>query len=251
MRNLTIFLAILFSSVLSCFAQDKLAGYWDKGNDFYNKKIYDSAAYYFEQIASLKPQKAEVYYNLGNTYYRLNKIGPAVLNYERALKIDPDHKAAKDNLMLTQNRISNNIQTSGEIFFLKWWNSITRPNKSTTWAITALVIFTLIIVVMLLRKFNTQFGPSIPVQTIFILGVLWIWFITIAIIAANKMIQKTGAVVMQNETPLMNNELKGKPITQIPEGTTITILSDKDTWVEVRIPDGRVGMIQQNLIEKI
>src|ERR1700679_3139368 len=104
---------ILVIILLSCFRSMAVESYnvqWQKGTTFYAQKQYDSAAIYFEQIAALKPQNAEVYYNLGNTYYRLNKIAPAVLNYQRALQINPDYKDAKDNLALTETRISNHVQ---------------------------------------------------------------------------------------------------------------------------------------------
>ena len=251
MRNLII-VAIFFTAFsLPCVAEVNYSASWDKGNDYYHKKIYDSAAYYFEQIAALKPARADVYYNLGNTYYRLNKIGPAVLNYERALKIDPNYKEAKDNLLLTQIRINNHIQMVGDIFFVNWWNSMTRQDKATTWAVVAFIAFLLIIAGLFLRRFNKPIGSHIPVQSIFILGIFWLFSIILAIIASNKSVLPTNAVVMQNETPLMNTDLIGKPITIIPEGTTVAIISDKGRWLEVRLPDGRTGYLQGNLVEKI
>ncbi len=238
MRKTIVIASILFSFTLACFGQDQISVLWQKGNDYYTKKIYDSAVICFEQIAALKPHKADVYYNLGNTYYRLNKIGPAVLNYERALKIDPYNKEAKDNLILTQNRIANHIQSVNDIFFVNWWDSITHPIKASSWSIFALVVFIAIIVVSLLRRFNNSIGSKLPVQLFFILGFVWLCTIVIAIVSSIKMVQNTGGVVMQNETPLMNIDLKGKPITQLPEGTKVNIVDEKDAWVEVRIPEG-------------
>src|SRR5580698_2386656 len=119
--------------LISCFRSIAVGNYntqWQKGTAFYQQMQYDSAAYYFEQVAALKPQNAEVYYNLGNTYYRLNKIPQAVLNYERALRINPEHKDANENLLLTQNRIINRIQPANEIFFITWWQAVTRQDKA-------------------------------------------------------------------------------------------------------------------------
>ena len=94
--------------------------WWQKGNKFYAQKQYDSAAYYYEKLAVQKPKDAVLYYNLGNSYYKLNDIGLAVLNYERALHLDPGYKDAEDNLILTQSRIANRIQGSEDIFFVRW-----------------------------------------------------------------------------------------------------------------------------------
>src|SRR5947199_7094884 len=115
-RFLTFFLARITAS-LHCLAAGDQNTLWQKGNAAYQLKQYDSALYYYEQLAAQKPRNAEIYYNIGNTYYRLNRIGHAVLNYQRALKIDPGYKEAKDNLLLAQGRISNNIHDAGNIFF--------------------------------------------------------------------------------------------------------------------------------------
>src|SRR5581483_6057858 len=115
MKKLFAISAIIISGSLHGLAAGNYSTQWQKGTAFYQQMQYDSAAYYFEQVAALKPQNAEVYYNLGNTYYRLNKIALAVLNYQRALHINPDYKEAKDNLALTESRISNHIQPASDI----------------------------------------------------------------------------------------------------------------------------------------
>ena len=241
---------LLILTGLTGFAGERGDALWQKGNDCYNRKTFDSAVYYYEQIANQHPHNSELFYNLGNAYYRLNKIAPAVLNYERALKIEPGMTDANENLQLTQNRIRNHIQDAGEIFFLKWWNSMTHPSKSGTWAVTAMIIFLLIIAALAMRRFM-KLSFEVPVQVAWILGLLWVWFMTLAVTAASRSCAHTDAVVMQNETPLLNTAMQGKSITQLPEGTTIAIIDEKENWLQVRIPDGRVGWLQSDQIEKI
>ena len=236
---------------ISALADDHTAANWQKGNDCYARKAYDSAAYFFEQIAALKPINAEVYYNLGNTYYRLNKIGPAVVNYERALKISPSMQNAAENLALTENRITNHIQVVNEIFFVKWWNNMTHPTHASAWSVAALIIFLLMLLTIGLRRLKPGMANQFPIQIVFVLGFFWLCTITMALIVSARAAHHDAAVVMQNDSPLMPPDLHSKPITQLPEGTTIEVLDEKDSWVEVRIPDGRVGWMQLSLIEKI
>jgi len=250
MRKNYLISAIILLSCIRSMAVGNYNAQWQKGLSFFQQMQYDSAAYYFEQIAALKPQNAEVYYNLGNTYYRLNKIAPAVLNYERALQINPEYKEAKDNLTLTQNRISNHIQPIGDIFFIEWWHALTHPNKTTAWSVAALITFVLIILVMLARRFQKA-GSSIPVQLQGVLSFVCVCFLVLAFAAAKNAQQPSGAVVMENDAPLMNNEQKGKPLSLIPEGTTVKIMDEKVGWVEVSLPDGRSGWLQASLINKI
>lgn len=251
MRKTYLITAIILISCVHCMAAgNSYNTQWQKGTDFYQQMRYDSAQYYFEQIAALKPQNAEVYYNLGNTYYRLNKIGLAVLNYQRALHINPDFKDAKDNLALTESRINNHIPTTGNVFFIDWWHTITHANRTGAWSVAALITFVLIILAMLGRRYLKS-EKKIPVQVPGILGFICVCFLVLAFSAARNSQEADEAVVMQNDAPLMNAEHKGKPLALVPEGTTVKILDEKAGWVEVSLPDGRSGWLQENLTDKI
>jgi hypothetical protein len=244
---------LLFIIPLAFFALTGIAAdqnnLWKAGNAYYEQKQYDSAAYYFEQIAALKPQNATVYYNLGNAYYRLNKVAPAILNYERALRIAPDHQQAKDNLALAQSRIPNRILPVGDIFFVRWWQSLTGADMASIWAVMALVFFAIIVAIAFFRRF--QKNRSIPVQLQGVLGFLCFCSLVLAFGAAKRSTAHDAAVVMENDAPLMNGEQKGKPLVLVPEGTTVKILNEKGGWIEVSLPDGRIGWLQKDLIDKI
>ena len=253
MKKLIFIFTILLSGSINLVAAGAIDNsyFWKKGNEFYRSKLYDSAVFYYEQIAAKRPINADVYYNLGNTYYKLNKIGMAVLNYERALKINPEYKEAKENLLLTQTRIGNKVTAINDIFFIIWWNSITRADRAGFWAIAAAFIFIITIARLLLKRFNNSVGLQLPVQLPFITGFIWVCVFIIALVAANKRMQANEAVIMLNDAPLMNNELVGKPLLLIPEGTKVVILDNKTNWVEIKLPDGSIGWVQHSIIEKI
>lgn len=222
--------------------------WWQRANGLYTQKQFDSAAYYYEKIAASEPGNAEVYYNLGNAYYRLNRIGLAVLNYERALRIDPDYKDAKENLALTQSRIANKVPDVQDIFFVSWWNSLTSPGKATAWTITCLIIFIVVLGILLLRRLNKL--NSVPPQLIGLLSLLWVVFLCFAFFSAQNAADSHEAVVMQSDAPLLNT-VQGKTQSLVPEGTTVRLSEIKGNWVEVRLPDGRTGWMQQSLLTKI
>lgn len=222
---------------------------WKKATDFYLQKQYDSAAHYYELIAASRPHNAELYYNLGNVYYRLNKIAPAVLNYERALQIDPGHKDAQDNLAITQVRISHQIAVTDDIFFVTWWHKLTSATMAGNWAAIAFVCFLVAVATFWLRRYR---GSNLPMQ---LPGVFVFFFVCAAIFglsAAANVASSHKAVISENDTPLMNyQQLKGKPAALIPEGTTVRIISDDGQWLEVRLPDSRTGWVQASQAEKV
>ena len=249
MKNPFLIIAILVLPVLQLFAADNSAAFWAKGNEFYHQKQYDSAAVYYEKIAALKSQNAELYYNLGNSYYRLNKIGSAVLNYERALQINPDYKDAQDNLLLTKSRISTHIPQANDIFFINWWEGITRSDKATNWAVWALITFLAVVALTMLMYFRKL---NIPAQIPGIIGFVWICFMVLAYFSAEKHHNSHMAVVMQNDAPLVNMEQRsGKPVSLLPEGTTVRTGAIKGDYVEITLPDGRRGWIEQSWIAKV
>lgn len=249
MRHLLVLLV-----ALSAFYRTNASGneniYWKKANLLYEQKLYDSAAYYYQQIAVKDPHNADVYYNLGNAYYRLNLIGPAVLNYEKALNINPSYKEAEDNLALTQARISNRIQPMQEIFFVQWWGRLTSGSKAGLWASVTAIIFLLVIGLLLARLFRKING--IPVQVFIALIAINILSLIFAISSAANMADSHKAVVMQNDAPIYASpSQQGKSLSLVPEGTTVEITDNKATWAEIKLPDGRMGWIERQLISPV
>ncbi len=247
-RTTLIWLLTLLS--LQCIAGDWKAD-WKKATNFYIQKKYDSAARYYEQIATTHPHNAEVYYNLGNTYYRLNRIAPAVLNYERALQTDPGHRDAQDNLAITQARISHLITPADNIFFVKWWRSITSQTQATTWAIVALVAFLLALATWWARRYTTQ-GSRLPFQLPGILGFVTVCALLLGFIAASNAKDAGKAVIFENDAPLLDAQKGGgKPAALLPEGTTVHIINEAGDWLEVRLPDSRTGWVQTSHVTKV
>lgn len=251
MKKLLVTVAICLLSVLMVAAAKQPGDHWASANSFYVQKNYDSAAAHYEQIARLAPQNATLYFNLGNTYYRLNNIPMAVLNYERALRINPDYKAAAENLALAHNRITNHIAETEDIFFVNWWHSLTSPRMADTWAIAALLLFLLVIGLQLGKLFQVNAVLQIPPQVSGIALLLCCSLLGLGYKAAANKIAHGTAVVMEQDTPLMNSTHDGKPLVLVPEGTTVKIRNEKGGWVEVNLPDGRVGWLQSSFITKI
>jgi Tetratricopeptide repeat len=248
MRNLFLITVALIAGAFHSFAGSSYGTQWKMANMLYQMRVYDSAAAYYEEIASHKPRNAELYYNLGNTYYRLNRIGPAVLNYERALRIKPDYKEAKDNLLLAQHRMSSNIPEVPDIFFVRWWDSVTAAGNATAWALSALITFLVVIVLLLLQKLKKL---STPVQLKGVLIFVFLCLIALAVFSARNSMKNSGAVVMTADAPMMKSRMTGKPLTLLPEGTIVKIKEEKGDLFQIRIPDGRTGWVQKSMVSKI
>ena len=249
MRQIAFILVLLLATNHNATAERYDAAWWRKANGYYSSRQYDSALVYFEKIAVLSPRDAVVYYNLGNTYYRLNQVGPAILNYERALHLNPSYKEAEDNLILTQSRIPNRIAGMEEIFFVRWWKALTAGSKATFWAVFSLVLFVMLIAILLLKGFRK--ATQLPQQLAPAIATIWLLTLFISIVSTARRQNSGAAVVMQNDAELLSQPEKGKVQTMVPEGTTVKWQSEIGNWVEVTLPDGREGYIRKEELAKI
>lgn len=250
MKEKLLFLLCFVVRSVSLFAADDAGVLWRHANKLYQSKQYDSAAATYEKLAAERPANSLLYYNLGNAYFRLNKVGRAVLNYERALQLNPDNKQVKDNLTLAKYRMSSQVRQVDDVFFVQWWDRSTHPAYATAWASLVFFIF-LLFVASLLARIMAQGKIMVPVQVSVLLAILWILGLAPAYFSARKNLQSDKAVVMENDTPLQAAEAKGKPLSLLPEGTTVKIRQVKDGQAEVVIPDGRTGWVSMRLMERV
>jgi tetratricopeptide (TPR) repeat protein len=223
---------------------------WKEANTCFKNKQYDSAALFYEKLTVNKPENAALYYNLGNTYYKLNKIGPAVLNYERALRIKPDYIEARENLALTHNRISNNISATPEIFFIKWWETLSNEHTNSIWSVLALLSFIVALGLLARRKYfktSLHYGAQINGFLFFAFAL----FLVMAWVSTKNVDAHTEAIIMVNDAPLTNPEQKNKTISLLPEGSKAIILNEHNGSMEIRMADGRQGWIEASLVSKI
>src|SRR5947209_3472912 len=118
-----LFLIIAFLNISLLFGQTNKELFY-KANDFYQKRDYENAAKNYESITKQGYESAEVYYNLGNCYYKTNNIPLAILNYERAIKLAPGDEDIDMNLKIANLKIIDKIEPLPPLFFKNWWTGL-------------------------------------------------------------------------------------------------------------------------------
>lgn len=240
MKQLLLNLSFLFVCI-GAFANDtSINTLWKKANDFYLQKQYDSAIVYCQSIQQQHPTNASVYYNLGNAYYRKNIVTEAVLNYERALFLNPQYKEAKENNLLAKSRIPNAIKPIKDIFFVRWWDTITASNWANTWAILSIILF-LGLAFLIFYGISKNRLHHIAPQLFIILPIINLILLFLAYIAAyNK--NNCKLAVVNSKNALINN---GKS-TSVPEATTVLITKQEGNGFLVTLPDNRTGWMRKS-----
>jgi len=112
---------------------------FDKGNQSYQKENYQEAIANYESVLASGKQSAELYFNLGNCYYKLHKIAPSIYNYEKALQLNPNDEEIKTNLDFARKMTIDDIKIVPKVGFHKLIEDFTSSYNYNTWAWIAIV----------------------------------------------------------------------------------------------------------------
>ncbi|MFI3240546.1 MAG: tetratricopeptide repeat protein [Bacteroidales bacterium] len=139
-------------SVTPASAQDLI----QKANTAYNNGEFNEAITQYQLVADSLGTSSSLFYNIGNSYYKIGELGKAILYYERALKLDPTNEDVKFNLEFVNAKIISSENKLAEANILAVIiESIKNINSSNGWAVIAIISFLLIIVAILLYIFAT------------------------------------------------------------------------------------------------
>ena len=219
----------------------------------YSKGNYVQAIKLYEELLK-KDSNSDLYYNLGNAYYRTDNITRAVINYERALLLSPADEDIRFNLQMARSKTIDKIMPQSEMFFFAWYRSLVNMMNIDSWANLALISILLTLILALVYLFSS----NILLRKIGFFGGLF--FIVLFILSNIFAFQQTselksrdGAIVIVpstvvKKTPSTNSSDQGV----IHEGTRVDIMDDTmREWKGVRLADGREGWVQTSAIEKI
>lgn len=222
-------------------------------DDEYKKENYQQAIRDYEELLK-KGASADLYFNLGNAYYRTDNITRAVLNYERALQLSPGDEDIRFNLQMARSKTIDKITPKSEMFFVTWYKSLVNLTSVDGWARTSIISIAAALVLVLCYLF----AHKVSLRKIGFYGaaILVVVFILSNIFAYEQkclLTNNTGAIVISpsaslRKTPVANSENN----TIIHEGTRLEIVDDtmKD-WKQVKLEDGREGWVQSSQIERI
>jgi tetratricopeptide (TPR) repeat protein len=205
--------------------------------------------------ALLKEGKhADVYYNLGNAYYRIEDFTHAILNYERALLLSPADGDVKFNLQMARSKTVDKIVPESEMFFVTWYHSLVNLNSVDGWARLALITLALAIVLALAYLFSSPlwmrkvgFYGAVLMVVVFLVSNLF------AYQQKSYISERRGAIIMSSAVSIKSTPAEnGTDLFVLHEGTKVVITdSSMDDWKEIRVADGKRGWIETSKIEMI
>ena len=231
-------------SILS--AQINVENIFSQANELYNKGIYIEAINNYKEIIKNDFHSAELYYNLGNAYYRLDSIASSVYYYEKALQLNPNDREIIDNLELINKTLVDEIDPITIPLIESILNSISNIFYFETWGYIS-IFFSFLIVALFLSYY---FANSSRVKRLtFVLLCISSIFMLVSLINGNKgynnYINNEYAVIYSYETDLKTEpNYRSETLFMLHEGTKIQVLENYNNWIKIRLVNGQVGYIQ-------
>lgn len=223
----------------------------------YRDQNYQESIALYEEIIAQEAANdmvsAQLYYNLGNACYRDNQLGKAILNYERALLLDPGNGDIRHNLRFAQNRTVDRIDTASDLFLSNWYRNIRNLFGSDQWAKAGIVLFILFLGCVGIYLFVSRLWVR---KSAFYTGLVLFFLVIVVNLFAfsqkKERQQRDAAIVMAGAASVnASPDANSKKLFELHEGTKVKIRNRDGNWFEIRIADGSVGWIQQENVEII
>lgn len=219
----------------------------------YQKGNYQQAIRDYEEILK-NGESAEIYFNLGNAYYRTDNITKAVLNYERARLLSPGDDDINFNLQFARSKTIDKITPESEMFFITWYKSLVNFTSVDNWAKTGILCIVMALLLVLLYLF----GPQLMLRKIGFFGGLAFFVIFLlsnlfAFQQKQALDNRTGAIIISPSVNIKKTPAKNSADQFVlHEGTRVDIIDKGMTdWRCIRVGDGREGWIETKAIEEI
>ncbi|MEO8086368.1 MAG: tetratricopeptide repeat protein [Bacteroidota bacterium] len=247
------FVLIAFSFVTMLAKANDPATEFQKANGLYQKQNYDSAAQIYESLVAQEYKSAEVYFNLANCYYKSDHISKAVLNYERALKIQPDDEDITFNLKVAQLRVVDKIETVPDIFYRRWIKSIATALTTDGWSrfvIGCIWIMFLFATVYILSPRIALRKTGFILSSFFLVISFCAWLLAQQSYV-NHILQKSAIVTSVSAYVKSSPGDNNTDLFLLHEGTKMDILDEYENWVKIRIANGSIGWVRSSVLEEI
>jgi len=225
-----------------------------QANEAYAKGAFKEAAELYEETLKANGESAIVYYNLGNSYYRLNKVAPSILNFERALLLDPGNKDIRFNLEIAKLKAVDRIDHIEDFFLTEWFRSIQNLLSTDAWSNFSIACFLLMIGGLILFFFSRRvFIKKFGFYFALVLLVFVIFGNSFAYNQKKKLTQRNEAIILAPTTNIKSSpDNSGTDLFILHEGTKVKLSKTSvGEWEKIETSDGSVGWIRSSEIEVI
>lgn len=249
----TLKIILLFFLPLFSFGIEYVESPFQKANQLYTEEKYQESISAYEEILESGQHSVELYYNLGNAYYKLNKIAPAIYNYEKALLLEPNNADVKNNLKFAKNMMIDSFTEVPKVGFSNWLSGFTSVYHYDIWANIAIGFSFLV----LLSFIGFYFISRIVLKrTFFGLALFFLVCSVLSVMIASfekNQNQNYNPAIVFSESVIVRAEPNPSSANAalMHEGTKVYILESLDNYYKVELPNGVKGWVLQTTVKPL
>tara|TARA_B100000809_G_scaffold145973_1_gene143546 strand:- start:471 stop:1223 length:753 start_codon:yes stop_codon:yes gene_type:complete len=224
-----------------------------QANSHYNNSEYEEAKVLYSQLLIDGHFSAALYYNLGNVYYKLNEVGPAILYYEKANKLNPLNKDIRHNLAFAYKLTVDKEDNVDNEILSAWWGTVVKYQPLNRWALYSvfLLLFSVCFAVGYLftdKRVNKQvsfYGSLILFISFFL--VLFIGF------ESKRMLELTthGIVFSPSVTIVSEPNDQATKLFTLHEGAKVELLNIDNDWTRIQFAEDKIGWLKSDVVQGI
>ena len=242
MKNI-LFLLFAIANSISGQNADSL---FVSANELYRNGAFEEAIKKYKEIETLDAISSELYLNIGNAHYKLNKVGPTIFYYEKALKLDPLNTDVKNNLIFAQRLALDNIKEVPKTVFQKLNKNYLQRLSFDEWAVVVVSFSFLTAILFLLFYFGYSPTKKKNLLQYKYLQLYTVTFFAFLLHLVNTIRQKIKkeAIVFAEKTAVRNAPtLNSEEVFILHEGAKVIVLDAIDNWKKIKLADGKQGWI--------
>lgn len=226
---------------------------FSRGSALYEAGKYQEALNEWLAVYNTGNHSANLDYNIGNAYFKLNNIPGAILFYERARLLKPGNEDISYNLQIARTLVIDKFVEIPEIFFVSWYNFISLSLSTNLWAWISLVTFILLLLSLSVYIYTARYRHKVIGFWIALLMAI------ISILSISFSLRNRSLVYNSHKAIVFSPQVNGKSAPDksgtdlfiLHEGTRVTIVDGTGDWYEIRLSDGNKGWVPSNSLNKI
>jgi tetratricopeptide (TPR) repeat protein len=248
MRSLYViilFVFLLILSVIPASGQDDRPLKFNKGVELYTASDYEGALREWLDIYDTGYRSAELAYNIGNAYFKLNDVPGSILFYERARLLKPGDNNINYNLQIARTLVVDKFEEIPELFFVRWFDFLSLMLHTNTWAVISIITFIAFLILLSLYIYSSRYKLKVISFWTAVL-LLFISASSLAFTLRNRSLvydSREAVIFSPSVNGKSSPDASGTDLFVLHEGTKVSIEDKVGEWYEVKLSDGNKGWI--------
>lgn len=237
-----VFILIVFFGVIKANTVEEI---FFNANIFMKNNDYNNAVSLYESALELNQEHADIYYNLGNAYYRLGFLGNAIWAYSKAIKLKPRDKDIQYNLLLTKSQTIDRVELPDDFLILTKYREFKSMLTLEEYSfLSSIFLLILILFNFFIKLVNIKLKIMDMILNMLIIATLGIHGITLEKYLTKKTENKAVFIINSVKAFSAPSQNSGKNLFNINEGSICDILINQESWSKISLIDGKVGWVK-------